>query len=135
MDGNLWLLRITLSRAYGTQGRYEEALAESDKALELSGSSTWVMANRVWILLQLDRRHEAEVLLSKLLERARDHYVPPFDLAVAYIALGDRNSALAMLQSAYEIHDPKMVFITWEMWSPIRAWPAYQELLQRMKLD
>ena len=45
---------------------------------------------------------EARVLLSELQDRGKRDYVPPFDLAWLYAALGDREEALTELERAYQ---------------------------------
>jgi tetratricopeptide (TPR) repeat protein len=132
---SVWLLHASLASGYLALGRYEDALAEVQRAREISGESTWAMATETSILSRMGRRAEAEAVLAELLQRSTERYVPPYDLAVAHHALGDLDSALAMLEQGFEVRDPKMVFLAVGGWGAISERPAFQELLKRMNLQ
>ncbi len=134
LDENFWLTRIVLAGAYRAVGRNEDALAEAEAARRISAGSTWATANEVGILVRLGRQPEAEALLEEMLQRSADHYVPPYDMALAYVALGDDDSALVWLDSAYEARDPKLAFLGVEQrWNSVRDRPEFADLIRRMK--
>ena len=132
---NLWLFRITLAGAYAANGRMEEALAEMAQASDLTGGGTWVMANQIGMLQRVGRGEEAKALFADLLKQSQERYVPPYDLAVAHQAMGDLDTALAMLERALEVRDPKLVFITQNVWSPLRGQSRFERLAQHVNLQ
>lgn len=134
LDPDFWLVRITLAGAYLRSGRPEDALLEAHAAREVSGGSTWAMANEIFYLASLGRSDEAEALLSELRNRSAERYVPPYDLAVAHAAVGDLDAAMDWLQRAYEVRDPKMAFLGIGGWQPLHDRPEYIDLMRRTGL-
>ena len=134
LNEHFWLIRLHLTEAYLAAGRNEDALREARAARKLSGGSTFTMAREVACLARLGRAAEAEALVSELLQRAGERYVPPYDLAAAYDGLGDPDSALVWLERAYEVRDPKMALLGVDVWGSIRGRPEYVDLMRRMDL-
>lgn len=132
---DLWLFRITLAGVYAGLDRYEDALAESTRARELSGDSSYAMAVEVGILARMGRTTDAEILFNQILQRSSGRYVPPYDLALGYLGLGDTDNALHWLQQAYEARDPKTTLLPTGTWSNLGERQEYRELLQRMRLQ
>jgi len=132
---NLWLFRVGLAGVYAANGRLEDALAEYDEAMVLSGGSTWVMANKISLLLRMGRDSDAEAVFAELLHLAQERYVPAYNLALAYRTMGDLDSALLMLEQAYEQRDPKLVFITQGTWKPLGEEPRFQRLARELNLQ
>jgi len=132
---DFWLARASLAGVYVMLGRYEEAFEESRVARQNS-NSTFAMAQVIDILVKLERRAEAELLMDELQLRASERYVPPYDLALASISLGDEDAAYAFLEKSFQLNDPKLTFIGVERrWDGIREQPRFQEFLRRMNLD
>lgn len=131
---NLWLFRMTLAGVYAANGRLEDSLVETAQAKAMTDGSTWVMANELAMLLQVGRRDEAEEQFARLLQRVEERYVPPYDLAVAYMAMGDLDSALAMLEQALEVRDPKLVFVIQPLWTPLRDQSRFKDVVQQLNL-
>jgi len=134
LNEGFWLIRLHLSEAYFAAGRHEDALAEARAARQVSGGSTVAMAREVAYLARVGRGAEAEALLGEMLQRSAERYVPPYDLAQAYDGLGDADAALAWLERAYEVRDPKMALLGVYEWNSIRDRPEFADLLQRMDL-
>ena len=92
------------------------------------------MAVEVACLARLGRAAEAEALLGDMLQRSAARYVPPYDLALAYDGVGDPYAALALLERAYAVRDPKMVLLGVGGWDNVRDRPEFVDLLHRMGL-
>ena len=131
---NFWLIRLHLAEAYFAVGRNEDALAEAQAARRVSGGSTIAAAREVACLVRLGRAAEAEALLGEMLQRSTERYVPPYDLASAHDGVGDTGAALAWLERAYEVRDPKMALLGVHEWSTVRDRPEFEDLLRRMDL-
>ena len=81
------------------------------------------------------RRSDAETVLQDLLERARLSYVSPFDIALIYTALGERDTAITWMTKAVSERSTWLVYSKWEpRLDPLRNDPRFQELLRRIGL-
>jgi len=95
----LWSLGLVLQQT----GHLEEAVTTLERAVAVTQREhCYEIALLGGALVAVGREEEARALLNELLERARREYVPPFDLALLYLALGDREQALAALEKAYD---------------------------------
>jgi hypothetical protein len=60
-------------------------------------------------------------------------YVSPFNIAMIYHGLGERDETLAWLERGYRQREPRMVFLKVEpKWATLRGEPQFQALLQRV---
>jgi TolB-like protein/DNA-binding winged helix-turn-helix (wHTH) protein/Flp pilus assembly protein TadD len=135
LNENFWLVRLHLSEAYAAAGRHEDALREAQGARQVSGGSTIATAREIAGLAATGRTAEAEALLTDLLQRADERYVPPYDLALAHEGVGNPDAALALLERAYRERDPKMSLLGVDAWHSLRARPEFASLMQRMRLS
>jgi tetratricopeptide (TPR) repeat protein len=68
------------------------------------------------------------------LRTLEQRYVPPFLLASVYLRLGDRETALALLEKAYSEHDWALLWINvTPRFDPLRSEPRFQAIVSRMK--
>jgi tetratricopeptide (TPR) repeat protein len=71
--------------------------------------------------------------LDELLLRSKSRYVPAFHIATIYNQLGDTEQALAWLEKAYQVRDPKMTFLkTMPTFKSLEADPRFQDLKRRV---
>src|SRR5260370_29585562 len=80
----------------------DEAVAELQKAAQLSGGSPTVMANLARAYGASGKRGEPLKLLTGLKKRSNSIYSHGSEIAVIYAALGDREQALNWLERGYE---------------------------------
>jgi hypothetical protein len=68
-----------------------------------------------------------------LLERAKTEYVSPYEIAVIYAGLGDKDRAFEWLEKAYEERATLLVYFRMDprIWS-LHSDPRFQGLLDRM---
>jgi hypothetical protein len=111
-----------------------EALLSFDKATELGGSLV-VRAAAGYTLAASGRRAEARAVLSELETRASRGYVPPSDLALVHLGLGEYRQALDRLEEAFEARDMLLTFLTVEpRWAALADSPRFAVLLRRIGL-
>ena len=60
------------------------------------------------------RRGKAHELLDELKDVAKSHYVSPYDMAIIYLGLGERDQTLVWLEKAYEEHEGSLVYLNVE---------------------
>jgi DNA-binding winged helix-turn-helix (wHTH) protein/TolB-like protein/Flp pilus assembly protein TadD len=135
LDSNFWLSHLFVSRVYTEKGMHSEAVAEAKKAAELSGNSQ-SDAYRAYALAKWGKLSEAREVLTKLLKSSTESYVPPYNIALAYNAVGERDKALAYLEKAFSEKDVRMVFLKVEpQWDNLRSEPRFVDLIKRMRVE
>jgi serine/threonine-protein kinase len=62
--------------------------------------------------------------------------VSPYDLAILYVGLGDKEAALEQLKKAYEDRAGWIIYLNVEpLFDPLRSDPRFAELVRRMKFQ
>jgi serine/threonine-protein kinase len=122
------MIHFTLAQAYTFKGMHREALAEHEKIKALQGKYTDEFY--LFALAKAGKLTEARQELERLKKRAS---YSPAEFAVAYVALGEKEQALALLEKAFAERDPQLQFINIESsYDELRAEPRFQALLRRM---
>jgi Flp pilus assembly protein TadD len=116
---------------------FPEAIAEAQKARELSGpTNSHPMGFLGYALAKSGKQAEARALLEELLKRSTERYVSPYNIALIYNGLGERDNTFAWLERGYEKRDQRMVFLKVEpKWNTLRSDPRFQDLLRRVGLS
>jgi len=135
LDPNFWLAHLFAASAYIEKGMFDEAITEARKARDFSGASTHPIAFEAYALAKSGNHAKARAALADLLALSRKIYVSPYNIALIYDGLGDREQTLTWLNRSYEQRDPKMVFLKVEpKWNNLRDEPRFKSLLQRIDL-
>jgi tetratricopeptide (TPR) repeat protein len=134
LNDNFMRTHLRLSLAYVQRGLYQEALDESRKARAIAGDTPQITAQIAHILAVSGQQSEARTSLSELKERAARQYVLPYDIALIYTGLGDKDQAFKWFERAYADHSTEMIYFKVEpMLTSLRSDPRYQNILVRMK--
>jgi TolB-like protein/DNA-binding winged helix-turn-helix (wHTH) protein/Tfp pilus assembly protein PilF len=132
---NFAVARLHLGWIYEARGSFGQAISQYETAVTLTGRNTRMVAALARALGSAGRTAEARSLLAELLSRARQQYVSPFDIAMAYAGLGDRNAAFEWLDKAYDERSPSLVYLGRHPWTAsLRSDPRFAAMLQRLKL-
>ena len=135
LEPNFWLSNLFISRVYSEKGRHVEAVAAAKKAGEISGNSQ-SNAYRAYALAKWGKLTEARAVLKELLKLSTTRYVPPYNIAVVYNGLGEREKALDFLEKGLAEKDPRMVFLKVEpQWDKFRSDPRFTTIIRRMRLE
>jgi serine/threonine protein kinase/tetratricopeptide (TPR) repeat protein len=134
IDPKSYLGHYYLAWAYEKKGDYERGIAELQKAnaaiLRPSG-----LASLVRIYARAGKKSEALKTLAELQDMARKRHVPPYDMAVAFAGLGDRDRAFTWLDKAYEQRDTMLVHVNWDpRFEELRSDPRFPALVRRIGL-
>jgi Tfp pilus assembly protein PilF len=133
LEPNFWLAHLFAASAYIQKGMYREAIAEATRARDLSGGNAEAIATIGYALAMSGKRDEARAVLDELKKRTTERYVPPYDFALVYNGLGERDEAFAWLERGVEQRDPKMIFLKVEpKWNNLRDDPRFVSLLERI---
>jgi serine/threonine-protein kinase len=124
-----------LGQAYEQTKRYDEAIAEFKKAINMSPTSAEATAALGYAYAISGRNVEAKRLITELNESAKHRYVSLGYQALIYTGLGEKEQALKWLQEAYEERAGWLVYLNVDpRYDSLRSDPRFKELLQRMKL-
>jgi serine/threonine protein kinase/Flp pilus assembly protein TadD len=134
LDPNFWMTHSNLGLTFAVTRAYDQAIAEFQRAIDLSDSSE-VKANLAYAYAMSGRSPEAKKILDELQSRTSQVYSSPFDLAVAYTGLGDRDRAFSLLEKAYQERVRPMPSLKINpLFDPLHSDPRFAALIQRMKL-
>jgi eukaryotic-like serine/threonine-protein kinase len=128
-----------LAWLYARKGMRDEAGSELQKAIDFRyprKDSVDGLAEDAWLAsayVLLDRRTEIVRQAEEWRERAAREYIDPYNLAVVYAGLGEKDRALELLKRAFEEHTPSMVLIFVDpVFDSMRSDPRFQSLVRQM---
>jgi tetratricopeptide (TPR) repeat protein len=132
LEPNRSMLHGFLSVTYHAAGKYQEALVASQKAYELSGSST-DRAQIAHILVHLGKTDEAEEILEEIKDGAKNT-AGSLNIAFTYATLKRKEETLKWLEYAYEARVNALVSMNWSQneFAWLRSDPRFQDLLKRV---
>jgi eukaryotic-like serine/threonine-protein kinase len=131
-------LHFFLGEAYVAKGMYEEGVAEMQKAVALENApERWdrypVLA---YAYAVAGRRDEALKILNEQKRLAKQRYISPYNFAIIYTGLGDKDRAFEYLNKAYDEGAGGLShFPVRPMFDSLRSDPRYRNLLRRMNLE
>src|ERR1700694_5920993 len=105
LDPAYWPGQWGIAQDYEQQGRFPEAIAAAQKAVEiLPENPSPPLAELARAYALSGRRSEALRTLDQLLTLSRRVQVSKYAIATVYAALGDKEQAIARLKQAYAEH-------------------------------
>ena len=129
LDPNFVYASWVIAQSYEQQGRYQEALAEFERARGISADWAWIIAELGYVYAALGQRAEAQKILQQLSERAKREHIDPVLISCIYIALGDKDQAFAWLEKACQERAGQISFLKVEAkFDPLRSDPRFTEL-------
>ncbi|HSC78145.1 MAG TPA: protein kinase [Candidatus Acidoferrales bacterium] len=138
LNPNHPLIRHNLGELYLAQGRFAEAIPELERSVELSGHVSELPSSHYLAILacayaRAKRREDAVKILNGLKQRSRQNLVSAFDMASLFVALGEKEQALAWLEQGYQQRDIWLVELkAWPWLDSLQDDPRYRELMRRM---
>jgi len=134
MDPNHFGGLAGLGEVYELKGMHDEAIKSFQKAIAVGGRTSGLLAFLGHAYATSGKQAEAQKLLAELNEMSKQAYVSPYDLAVLYVGLGDKERAIEQLNKAYEDRAGWIMYLNVEpIFDPLRADPRFGELVSRMK--
>jgi len=122
-----------LGLSYLAEKMYDKAIAESQRAVTLSGNDLTLAVGLARAFALGGSQSEARKILEQWLGKAKTGYVPPSQLAQIYIALGDKQQGLSLLQKAYETRDVYLARLKVEpAFDAVRSDPGFQAVMRRL---
>jgi adenylate cyclase len=136
MDKNFAQTYPWLGLILEQKGRYAEAIAAFQKALELfPGGSSIAEAELAHAYAVSGNREAAQKIIAELQQLARSKYVSSFQIAAIYAGLGEKDQAFAWLEKAYEERADGLVNLKAEQrFDSLRSDPRFTDLARRVGL-
>ncbi len=128
-------IHVWLGLAYVEKGRFQEGLANLEHAAALSHRHPAVLSRLGYAYGRAGRRADALRIAGELEEVSKQRYVSPFDRALVYAGLGEREQVLAWLEKAYGVRDASIIINNRGPWfDSVRDAPRFQALVRRLGL-
>ena len=136
LDPTFWFAPCFLGRAYEHKGRLPEAIAEFQRALELEKDNPEIWSGLGHAYALSGNRTEAQKVIDHLKGLSAHSYIAPFDFAVIYAGLGEKDQAIAWLNRAYAERSYYVpVYLTTDArLDSLRSDPRFGDLLRRIGL-
>jgi len=116
-------------------GRYELAITNGEKGVNLSGGSPLMRAALAHTYGVAGRKAEASQMLNDLTKLAKQKYVAPYFLAGIHIGLGENDRAIEYLEKAYDEHSNWLIYLHMDpSIDSLREDTRFQDLLRRVGL-
>ena len=136
-DPNRSDVHSDLGTAYEGTGKLLEAIAEYEKAVELSNGDLGPVASLGHAYAAIGRRADAEKILRDIEQKSKSGKASPYLAATIYAGLGQKDKAFELIEKAYR---EKSLDVAWALGSDLRtdnlrSDPRFQNLLRRVGLS
>ena len=134
LDPNYWFDHYFLGRAYEQKGRFPEAIAALKQAISLEGTTeVWSSLGHAYAVS--GKSEEAQKVIEHLNELSVHQYVAPYNFAVIYAGLGEKDEAFVWLNRAYQERSYLLTYLTVdERLDNLHSDPRFDELRRRIGL-
>ncbi len=121
--------------AYVEKGLFADALADIEQRRRAVGDGPWCWLALAYVYGRSGQQVQARRALEKLEQLNRSQQIDPAVITWAYIAVGDKEQALAWLEKAYSQHSNALITLKVEPgYDSLRSDPRFQDLLRRVGL-
>jgi TolB-like protein/DNA-binding winged helix-turn-helix (wHTH) protein/Flp pilus assembly protein TadD len=133
MDPNFAPAHLVLGQAYEQKRMLKEAAAEFERAATLGNGASMYRASLAHALGIAGRRSDASKVVDEMVEQSRSQFISSYDLALAYLGLGDRPRVLELLSKAIQEHSPRAAFMEVDpRFDQFRTDPRFRALLLQL---
>jgi tetratricopeptide (TPR) repeat protein len=122
-------------RHYEQKAMYREAIAEFQKASELSAGNPYARGVLGHAYALPGDRNKALEIITQLDELSKSRYVAPFETALIWAGLDDKERTLEWLEKALEDRSWEVMWLKVDpRFDSLRSDPRFVDLLRRMNL-
>jgi serine/threonine protein kinase/TolB-like protein/Flp pilus assembly protein TadD len=133
LDANFFWSYMGLGWCYEELNMIDKAFPEFEKAVELTQGTMGTLAGLGHAYGIAGRRTEALQVIQKLQEIPPQSYVVPYDIALVYLGMREKDNALYWLEEAFKDRFGWLIWINVEpKWDVLRSDPRFQYLLRRL---
>jgi len=120
---------------YQQEGLYEDAIGELKQAVDISGGSSVYVGLLGSALGQAGKKADALRIFEELKRRSKREYIPPYDVAIIYMGLGQKAEFFSWTMKACEDRSSYLVWLKVDpVFDPLRSDPRFNDLLERIGL-
>lgn len=135
MEPNFSYAHSWLGFAYLQKGMHSEAVGEFQKAVDVSGGASTFLAALGHAYGLAGQKEQGRSIIQKLNAVSRQSYVSPYDMAIIYTGMGDKDQAIHWLEVGYKLHDPALDMLKVEpALDSLRSDNRFQDLIRRVGL-
>jgi TolB-like protein/Flp pilus assembly protein TadD len=136
MEPSFSRAQFLLRWAYVANGMFAEALAPAEAGIWHHSDGTPLWEVLAYIHARSGRQAQARSEMAKWEQLSRKHPRPLTDVVLmAYVAMDEKDKALALLAEAYQNHSISLTTLKVEpAFDPLRGEPRFQDLLRRIGL-
>jgi len=126
-----WIAHVIAGKLELVAGHLDQALASLQTSFTHADGNTEPLSLQGYCYARCGKREEARRILEVLAELSTRRYVPPYNVAMVYAGLEDRDSAVAWLKRAHADHDVRMVFLPVDpKWAALNQSREVRDLLR-----
>jgi serine/threonine protein kinase/Flp pilus assembly protein TadD len=136
LDPDYALAHWLLGYIHALRSEYDQAIAELQISVELSGRNPWMLSTLGNVYGMSGRTAEARAVLDELLKRSKSEYVQSLHMALAYLGVGECEEALDWLERSYEDRDMYLIvlaFVGKPITDAVRDDPRYKALMEKIR--
>jgi serine/threonine protein kinase/Tfp pilus assembly protein PilF len=135
IEPNFAITYVWLGKTLEQKGMFERAVSEMEKAVTLTGSTTYFLSHLGHSYALANHKKKAEEILQELDNLSRSKYVSPYDRALIYLGLGETEKSFEWLDKAIEDRSHWMIYLKVEpQLDPLRPHARFGDLLRRVNL-
>jgi serine/threonine-protein kinase len=135
MDPTHYQAYWILGHTYAANQQFDEAIAASDKAVQLSERTPGALGILGLAYGLAGRKAEATKILNELLELNKTRYVTPAALVNVYVGLGDKEQAFVWLEKAYQERSNYIAYLkVFPLLDPLRSDPRFKQMVRKVGL-
>jgi len=137
LNPNLDLGYLYCGDVYVQKGNLPEAIQGYEKAVSLSrGNNPRTTAHLAYAYALAGRRNDAQKLLAHLIAVSKQRHVHPDLIALVYLGLGQKETAIEWLEKAYQVRARDLLEIKYDpQYAGLRTDPRFIDLIQRIGLN
>jgi tetratricopeptide (TPR) repeat protein len=126
---------FVLRQAYLAKGMYKEAIELFEVLDDQSPVPWWGHPLRAHAFALAGHRDKALRILGEQQKAAKQRYISPFNFALIYTGLDDKDRAFEYLNKACEMHVLNLSHLRYgSLFNSLKSDPRYAELLRKMNL-
>jgi tetratricopeptide (TPR) repeat protein len=135
MESNLPMAHLWLGQQYFQSPEdFGKAIFHLQKAVQLG--ITFALGWLGWALAHTGKKSEAEKMLDRLNEIAKQRYISPFQKGLVLMGLDQLEEAFKQLKLALKEREPFLVFLLLDVVpGPIRSDPRCLAILEKIGLE
>jgi adenylate cyclase len=116
-------------------GKIKAPVPELQKA-DAIGSPPWVAGWLGYAYGKTGNRAGAMAVIEELNRKSLHGYVPPFNVAIVYLGMGDSGRAMDYLEQAYSAHSQWLCWLKMDrIFDPLRKEPRFIALMKKIHFD